>query len=114
MAGHIVVGVPYDGVPNSSRVFIDPFNGGRILSYADCAEMVTRYNISFHPDMVNPLSNVKVWQRMVGNLIHSYSMRASEDDNVDRFFFSLRYLLPEYAPVITNFEELIGAPGWCL
>jgi hypothetical protein len=50
---------------------------------------------------------------MVGNLIHSYSMRASEDE-VDRFFFSLRYLLPEYALVITNFEELIGVPGWCL
>jgi len=48
MSGHIVVGAPYNGIPNSSRVFIDPFNGGRILSYADCTEIATRYNISFH------------------------------------------------------------------
>ena len=48
MSGYIVVGAPYNGIPNSSRVFIDPLNGVRILSYADCTEIVTRYNISFH------------------------------------------------------------------
>ena len=62
MSGHIVVGVPYNEIPNSSHVFIDPFNGGRILSFADCEEIIMRYIISFHPDMVKypPLSNVKV------------------------------------------------------
>ena len=110
MSGHIVVGVPYDGIPNSSRVFIDPFNGGRILSYADCSEIVARHNISFHPGMVIPSSNEKVWQRMVGNLIHSHS----EDETFDRFFLSLRYLLSDYAVDITNFQEPISTPGWCL
>lgn len=114
ISGHIVVGVPFDRIHSSSRVFIDPFNGGRILSYVDCSEIVTRFNISFHPDMVTPISNEKVWQRMVGNLIHSHSMQETEDDNDDGFFFSLRFLLSEYALVITNFQELVSAPGWCL
>ena len=64
-----------------------------------------RYNISFHPDMVIPLSNVKVWQRMVGNLIHSYSMRASEDE-VDRFFFSL---FVDVQPTVVPPNQTTGA-----
>ena len=44
LPGHIVVGVPYEeGDPVDSRVFVDPFDNGKILSYADCQEIVSRY-----------------------------------------------------------------------
>ncbi len=108
ISGHVVIGVPFDGIPDSSRVFVDPFNGGRILSYSDCAEIVSGYNISFHPSMVTPLSNEKVWERMVGNLIQSHSMQTSEHDNDGGLIFSLRFLLSDCV-FVKNFAGLVVA-----
>ncbi len=114
ISGHVVLGVPFDGIPDSARVFVDPFNGGRILSYADCAEIVTGYNIAFHPRMVTPLSNEKVWERTVANLIQSHSMRTSELDNDDGlpFYYVLRFLLSDNVFLVKNFTELVKASQW--
>ena len=66
LPGHIVLGVPLSlGV---GRVFVDPFHGGRILTYDDCIDIVNRYNITFREDMIRPLSHKDVWQRMIRNL----------------------------------------------
>jgi hypothetical protein len=109
ISGHVVIGVPFDGIPDSSRVFVDPFTGGRILSYEDCAEIVSGYNIAFHPSMVTPLSNEKVWERMVGNLIRSHSMQTREHDSDGRLLNSLRFLLSDYVFVAKNFAGLVEA-----
>ena len=39
--------------------------------------------MTFHEDMVKPISNEQVWERMIRNLIHSHSMQALGDDNDD-------------------------------
>jgi len=84
LPGHIVVGVPYEeGDSVDSRLFVDPFDNGKILSYTDCQEIVSRYNMTFNEEMVRPISNDQVWQRMVRNLIHSHSMQALAEDNND-------------------------------
>lgn len=122
LPGHIVVGVPANGPYNTSRKFVDPFHQGRILSYADCRNIVARYNMTFNYDMIRPISNDQVWQRMVRNLIHCHSMQALNDDNDDddseathewKISIPLRFLLPDYANRITNFGALVAAPGWC-
>eukprot|EP00571_Detonula_confervacea_P013629 CAMPEP_0172310856 /NCGR_PEP_ID=MMETSP1058-20130122/12772_1 /TAXON_ID=83371 /ORGANISM="Detonula confervacea, Strain CCMP 353" /LENGTH=462 /DNA_ID=CAMNT_0013023823 /DNA_START=168 /DNA_END=1553 /DNA_ORIENTATION=- len=83
LPGHIVVGVPANGVDNSSRVFVDPFHEGRILSYADCQNIVARYNMTFNEDMVKGIPDKKVWERMARNLISCHSMQAIADDAND-------------------------------
>ena len=115
------MGVPFNGGDNNSRVFVDPFHEGRILSFADCQAIVARYNITFNDDMIRPISNEQVWQRMVRNLISSHSMQALADDNDDehesnhewKIAIPLRFLLKDYASRITNFRDLVAAPGWC-
>jgi len=127
LPGHIVVGVPPNGGDDTSRVFVDPFHEGRILNLADCQAIVERYNMTYTDDMVRPISNERVWERMVRNLIHSHSMQALADDNDNngrygsesstqhewKIAIPLRFLLSDYAPRITNFRELVAAPGWC-
>mmetsp|Transcript_13541 Transcript_13541/g.23051 ORF Transcript_13541/g.23051 Transcript_13541/m.23051 type:complete len:517 (-) Transcript_13541:475-2025(-) len=123
LPGHIVVGVPSNGHDNTSRIFIDPFHQGKILSFADCESIVARYNMAFHSDMLRPISNEEVWQRMIRNLIHSHSMQALADDNENaanadsehewKIAIPLRFLLSDYAPRINSFRELVSAPGWC-
>ena len=76
-----MVGIPTNSIDNSTRIFVDPFHDGQILTYADCQVIVGRYNMTFHDDMVKPISNEEVWQRMVRNLIHSHSMQALAEDN---------------------------------
>ena len=113
------MGVPFTGNDNSCRVFVDPFHEGRVLSFADCQDIVARYNMTITEEMIRPISNEQVWQRMVRNLIHSHSMQALADDNDDesthewKIAIPLRFLLSDYAPRITSFRELVAAPGWC-
>jgi len=121
LPGHIVAGVPFNEGDNASRTFVDPFHEGKILSYANCQGIVARYNMTFHEDMVKPISNEQVWERMIRNLIHSHSMQALADDNDDesesnqewRIAIPLRFLLSDYAHRIKNSRDLANAPGWC-
>ena len=77
------MGVPSNGGDNNSHVFVDPFHEGRILSFTDCQDIAAGYNITFNDDMIRPISNEQVWQRMVRNLISIHSMQALADDNDD-------------------------------
>ena len=115
LPGHIVVGVPYEeGDQVDSRVFVDPFDNGKILIYADCQEIVSRYNMTFNEEMVRPISNEQVWQRMVRNLIHSHSMQALAEDNNDdeeptsdwKIAIPLRFLLSDYESRVRSFRDL--------
>eukprot|EP00804_Cyclotella_cryptica_P003956 CCRYP_013876-RA/>CCRYP_013876-RA protein AED:0.15 eAED:0.15 QI:0/-1/0/1/-1/1/1/0/416 len=66
LPGHIVIGIPQR--IGAERIFVDPFNGGRVLNYEACCQIVSRYNITFREDMINPISQKEVWQRMIRNL----------------------------------------------
>ena len=102
-------------------MFVDPFDNGKILSYADCQEIVSRYNMTFSEEMVMPISNDQVWQRMVRNLIHSHSMQALAEDNNDdeeptsdwKIAIPLRFLLSDYESRVRSFRDLVRAAGWC-
>ena len=121
LPGHIVVGLPFDGndTNNSSRVFVDTFRGGRILSFSDVQAIVRRFNITFNDNMVKPISHKKVWQRMVRNLIQCHSMQAlTEENGIEstndwKVAVPLRFFLEDLAPNVNTFRQLVEAPGWC-
>ena len=66
LPGHIVVGVPQS--ISNERIFADPFHNGRLLTFEDCRDLVSRYNITFRDEFVNPMDHKAVWQRMIRNL----------------------------------------------
>ncbi|EJK44523.1 hypothetical protein THAOC_36926, partial [Thalassiosira oceanica] len=127
LPGHIVVGVPTNltGSDPEDRIFVDPFNGGSILSHADCQAIVGRYGIAFHEDMARPLTKREVWQRQIRNLVHCHSMQAMEDDDRGyrhegsigalewRIAVPLKYFLSGWIDRATSLRELCDAPGWC-
>ena len=120
LPGHIVVGVPFNGIDNRARVFVDVFNGASVLTYTDCQNIVARYNMTFSDNMLRPISNADVWQRILRNLIHSHSMQAMADDNDEipdanhewKIIRQLRFMLADYAARITSLQDLVNSPGW--
>ena len=89
LPGHIVVGVPFnEGDPPSSRVFVDPFHNGNVLSYSDCQDIVARYNMTFREEMVQPIPNDHVWQRMIRNLVCTLDFFFDDTTyNITRYIF---------------------------
>ena len=130
LPGHIVLGVPPPAeegeeegavavaVSNSSRIFVDPFYGGGILSFDDCRDIVGRYNLTFRDEMADPIPNRMVWERMVRNLIHCHSMQALQDDGRPddelewKIAVPLKCFLQSDGGRVSSLEELMVTPGW--
>lgn len=56
----------------NDRFFIDAFERGRILSYADCIVRIRRYGIEFHHQYLVRASHRDILSRMLRNLILIY------------------------------------------
>ena len=55
------------------RLFVDAFDGGKLLTMKDCVQIVQiRYGQQWHDSMANPISNHQVWARMVRNLLNCH------------------------------------------
>ena len=83
-AGLRVVGVGLPGhfiakaVDNGSEVLIDPYHGGRVLSPADCENLVhqvTGLSFDASPVALEPLPSGLIVQRMLNNLKSIYTGR---------------------------------------
>lgn len=48
--------------------FIDPYNGGMILSYEDCRRYLRIVGVEYNPAFLNPVSNRHIVARMLRNL----------------------------------------------
>ncbi|MCX6136866.1 MAG: transglutaminase-like domain-containing protein [Ignavibacteriales bacterium] len=68
LPGHFVV--RYAVEPDA--VFIDPFNGGRLLSRDECVRYVSDAGYEFREEFLMPVSNVQILERMLRNLIVSF------------------------------------------
>ncbi|KAL7510271.1 hypothetical protein ACHAXN_007216 [Cyclotella atomus] len=114
LPGHIVVGIPEE--LSSERIFVDPFNSGRIMTVADSREIVNRYNVTFHDRMLDPISQVDVWQRMIRNLIHAISAPIIDDHESSEWstVLPLTLFLVDEMQRITCFEELLDHEHWRL
>jgi len=113
LPGHIVVGVP--SCIGTERIFVDPYDTGRILSYEDCRQIVQRYNIAFLDNMVNPISHKAVWQRMVRNLIHAMTSHIMTDMDAREWWTMITpfsCFLEDISQRISNFDELMNTREW--
>ena len=109
LPGHIIIGVPLS--LGAGQIFVDPFDGGRILTYDDCREIVERYNITFRDEMTNPITHKDVWQRMIRNLIHALTLPSNHVLDWAVATPLTTFLLDEMQR-IDSFDELLIAPTW--
>jgi regulator of sirC expression with transglutaminase-like and TPR domain len=69
LPGHFIVAHASGPAP----IFIDPFHGGRLLSRADCIELVRQRGIGFQDAFLSPTSPRHILARMMVNLMNVYS-----------------------------------------
>jgi regulator of sirC expression with transglutaminase-like and TPR domain len=62
LPGHIVAHVP------ALDTFVDVFDGGRLLTAADCARIVASFGFPFQASYLNPLPPELIVQRILNNL----------------------------------------------
>jgi regulator of sirC expression with transglutaminase-like and TPR domain len=87
MPGHFLV-----KHANSRRdLFIDPFNGGQLLTYHDCRQFLMKSGYGFWKGYLSPVSSRAILVRMMRNLQLVYSER-HERDRVERVSRALKIL----------------------
>jgi regulator of sirC expression with transglutaminase-like and TPR domain len=72
MPGHFIV--KYQD--HEQEIFLDPFQGGRALSEADCREMIGQMYgeaLSFHPSLLRAMTKRQIVTRMLQNLKSIYA-----------------------------------------
>jgi len=69
LPGHFIAAHVIEG----RAVYIDAFNGGRILTPADCAQLVRRRGVEFQERFLFPMSKDQIMSRMILNLITIYT-----------------------------------------
>jgi regulator of sirC expression with transglutaminase-like and TPR domain len=52
--------------------FIDPYNGGMILSYEDCRRYLRIVGVDYNPSFLDPVNNRQIVARMLRNLAEIY------------------------------------------
>jgi len=92
LPGHFVVGV---GDLRGSHVLADPFHGGRLLSYADAAELCSRSGQTMTPDLLSPAEPLDVVLRVLGN-VRSWAAARPEHARVQLWATELSLLLPRH------------------
>lgn len=95
LPGHFIIA--YED--SASRYWVDPFNHGRILSFADCCALA-RQNASVdlrsNPALLAPVSKRQILVRMLSNLKAIY-LRGEAFDKARQVLDLLIEAMPEYA-----------------
>ena len=75
-AGIPVYGVNLPGhfIARCGEIYFDPFHGGRVLSLADCADILARQQIELSDEHLENPGSREVLARMLANLAHAYEI----------------------------------------
>jgi len=95
LPGHFIVA--YED--RNSRYWIDPFHGGRILSFADCcalAKETAGVNLQTNPAVLAPVNKRQILVRMLSNLKAIY-LRGGAFDKARQVLDLLILAMPDYA-----------------
>ncbi len=95
LPGHFIVA--YEDT--EARYWVDPFNGGRILSFADCAAVAKQtsgVDLRANPAVLAPVSKRQILVRMLSNLKAIY-LRGEAFDKARQVLDLLIDAMPEYA-----------------
>lgn len=71
------VNLPGHFIARCGEIYFDPFHGGRILSLADCADILARQQIELADEHLENPGSREVIARMLANLGHAYGIEES-------------------------------------
>ena len=71
------VNLPGHFIARCGETYFDPFHGGRILSLADCADILARQQIELTDEHLENPGSREVIARMLANLGHAYGIEES-------------------------------------
>lgn len=76
-AGMKVEGINLPGhfIARHGDVYFDPFHRGRILTRADCEEILTRQKMKLRPAHLEPATSRQTLLRVLANLLYVYDMQ---------------------------------------
>jgi regulator of sirC expression with transglutaminase-like and TPR domain len=95
LPGHFIVAYEDE----SSRYWIDPFHGGRVLSFADCsalAKQTAGVDLRANPAVLSPVTKRQILVRMLSNLKAIY-LRGQAFDKGRQVLDLLIEAMPDYA-----------------
>jgi regulator of sirC expression with transglutaminase-like and TPR domain len=104
LPGHFIAGVQ----GQDAMAYFDPFHGGRRISIADCAQLVslsTGYQGSFQPDWLKPVGSRETLTRMLNNLRQGYLQARAW--GLAEAVIECQYLLTPDAPELGRDEGYI-------
>ena len=85
LPGHFVLGVQDE---DGSMIYVDPFNGAKLLTATDCRNIVSQYRVEWRDAMLRPVPNWSVWARVKRNIYSLLSRDNTWDCNAqDRDYF---------------------------
>ena len=76
-AGIGVAGVNLPGhfIARHEDVLFDPFHEARLMSLAECTEIMTRQKVATHPHLLDPVRPRRILLRMLTNLLYIFEQR---------------------------------------
>ncbi|MCX6921971.1 MAG: transglutaminase-like domain-containing protein [Verrucomicrobia bacterium] len=76
---------------NAAEIYLDPFNGGKLLTKADCVKYLTHANVSLRDDYLAPVSARRLLLRICSNLHQIYQRleQAVETMRLKRYLVAL-------------------------
>ncbi len=80
-AGMKVEGINLPGhfIARHGEVYFDPFHRGRILTKADCEEILARQNLKLRPSHLEPATPRQILLRVLANLLYVYDLQEATD-----------------------------------
>jgi regulator of sirC expression with transglutaminase-like and TPR domain len=75
LPGHFILRFSF----GSTQVYFDPFNGGKVLSPADCVEIVKNLGFNFTDEYLSPVSNRQILERILRNIILMLEKRQEKE-----------------------------------
>jgi regulator of sirC expression with transglutaminase-like and TPR domain len=75
----------------AAEIYLDPFNGGKSLTKADCIQYLANGNFSLRDDYLTPVSPRRLLLRICGNLHHIYQRleQAGQTMRLQRYLVAL-------------------------
>lgn len=68
MPAHFILSYPGE----SERIFVDPFNEGKLLSRKQCAQFLVKAGFGYVEEYLEPVSNKEIIERFLRNLINGF------------------------------------------
>ena len=110
------VGLPFHFIAKheaeSGDVFIDPFNEGRVLGVAACAELVTKMSdgkVDLKPEHIESVGNKQILTRLLSNLLAIYS--TSDHSRALAAIERILLINPDSTPHIRDRGLLLAVAG---